>query len=589
MYKCIKTEFGVDVSVSKSSFFHYNDKTHMVTDLGSNRVRITRKIDGLHEIYDTAVANFTDLTGTPFATTAAELSAYFATNEGSVKAGEGVSVNNNTVSVVAGGPATLGGFKVGTGLVVDGSGRLSASASSEVTKVISNEAEMLAQIAEPLRPYRVIRLDTKRLYYLNAGDSPAVLANWFEGPSIETTVLSFKGRTGAVEPALGDYTFEMIHLTDGTTAATHKFVIDNGALFIENVTTAVRKQIAYNDDFDLAAVESRLTSLEDLVSSPATGLIKKVSDLTTTTNQLNSTINNPSTGLVAKVASNEQLTLAVNDKVDSTAANTVVLDQRVSALESGGGSSGGVTTFNGRTGAVAPQSGDYITDWISETLTKQFVTPEQKAEWSAKETTNGAQAKATAAQANAKNYADMTFVPFAQKGALNGVAPLNSVGKLEARYIETGTASGVAPLGTASKVPMVHILSDVAGGLPVLDSSARLPVERLPSHLPIAPRSWYNVKGSRSVGSWYTNQRPGNNELTVYVRSASSASTSREIRASIRKAGTTTTFTFQSDAIESTGNRWLQLQLQVPQGWEYQITTSGGSTTANIETWYELY
>lgn len=745
MYKCIPTEFGVDVSVNSSKFFTYNSITHLVTDLGAGRIRVSRKIDGLHELYDAPINAFTNLQGVPVATTAQELSDYLGQKIGVVSAGEGVNVDGSTVSVVAGGPATLGGYKVGTGLMVDGDGRLSATASSEVTKVLANETEMLGLQAEELRPYRVIRLDTNRLYYLNANTSPAVLDNWFVGPSLETTVLSFKGRTGAVDPQIGDYNFDIIELTDKTTNATHKFVSDDGKLYIENLTTAVRKEIAYKEDVDVTSLETRLTSLEDLVTNQVNGLQKQVSDVNAKVNQVDNTVNNATNGLSVRVQNLEarpvpvdyssqitalqakdtqieNLALAVNDKVDSTAANTVVLDQRVSALESGssgtyqtqinslklnkadlvsgkvplsqlpdipvgrkvkvanqaarlalplysditiayqldtgdawaldansspsnaanwdrlGNAQGvGVESFNGRTGNISSQLGDYITDQIQETLTKQFVTPEQKLDWSSKETTTGSQEKAEAAQtaaiSSAKTYADSTFIPISQKNSASGVAPLdadskvplanlpvnvpngiaplgvagkvpaanlltnvaggvpllNASAKVPAQYIETGTASGVAPLGTASKVPMVHILSDVAGGLPVLDSAARLPVERLPDYIPIAPRSWYNVKGSRVVGSWYTNLRPGNNELTVYVRSASSASTTREIRASIRKAGTTTTFTFQSDAIESAGNRWLQLQLQVPQGWEYQITTSGGSTTANIETWYELY
>lgn len=717
MYKCIHTEFGVDVSLNKSKYFQYNDLTHFVTDLGSNRVRITRKIDGIHELYDSPVSDFTDLNGIPVATTPAELSSYFATKIGAVKAGEGVAVNGNTVSVIAGGPATIGGYKVGTGLMVDGSGRLSASASSEVTKVIATEEEMLALAAEELRPYRVIRLDTKRLYYLNAGDSPAVLSNWFEGPSLETTVLSFKGRTGAIEPELGDYNFDIIELTDKSTSATHKFVIDGGNLYIENFTTAVRKQIAYAEDFDLADINSRLTSLDDLVNNPSTGLAKKVDDAVATTNQINNVVNNATTGLATRVGKlettvvqQEDLILFVNSKVDSTAANTVVLDQRLSTTELdirkkadlvagkvplnqlpdipvgrkvnvankaarlalpryadltiayesdtgdawgldananpaieanwsklGNAQAAGVLTFNGRTGNVAPQSGDYNTNQITETLTKEFVTPEQKAEWSAKETPTGAQAKADAAQTAATNaantYADSTFIPLVQKGSGNGVAPLdsdskvplanlmmdvpngiaplgaagkvpaanlltnvaggvpllNASAKVQAQYIETGTASGVAPLGTASKVPMVHILTNTAGGVPLLDGNGKVSSAQLPSNLPSARPIWRNNKASRSVGTYTTHNSGAGNEMIVYVRTTGSTTQSRELRATVRESASGASFTFQSDAVDVAGQRWLHLYLHVPYGWQYTITSNGGSTNATIESWYEFY
>ena len=42
--------------------------------------------------------------------------------------------------------------------------------------------------------------------------------------------------------------------------------------------------------------------------------------------------------------------------------------------------SGSVISFNGRTGAVTPASGDYDADEITETATREFVTPEQKAD-----------------------------------------------------------------------------------------------------------------------------------------------------------------------------------------------------------------
>lgn len=512
MYKCIHTEFGVDISVSRSSFFHYNDMTHFVTDLGNNHVRISRKIDGIHEIYDTLVTNFTDLDGVPVATTVAELIIYFSTKEGLVKAGAGVLVDGNTISILPGGPATLGGYMVGTGLTVDGAGRLSASASSEVTKILPNEASMLALDAEPLRPYRVIRLDTKRLYYLNAGVSPSVLGNWFEGPSLETTVLSFKGRTGAVNAEYGDYNFDLLPLTDKTTAVSHKLVIDSGKLYIENVSTLQRRQIGFSEDFDLSALQAKITSIEDIVTSPATGLVKKVSDLTT------------------KTAANEQLTLAVNAKVDSTAANTVALDQRVSTLEERPSVTSGVKSFNGRLGDVAPQTGDYITDWISESLTKQFVSPEQKAEWSSKETPAGAQTKANTAQTNAKTYADATFLPRNQRGAVNGVAPLGSDYKIPAEYLP-------------------------------------------PIPAPVA-RNWYSVKNTTPYNTWTLNDSGG--DQIVYSRHGTTNATKRPI-IRLRRRGTTEQFDFETNYVSSTGiTRYNINTVTVPTGWEWTIFFNEG-------------
>lgn len=75
----------------------------------------------------------------------------------------------------------------------------------------------------------------------------------------------------------------------------------------------------------------------------------------------------------------------------------------------------------------------------------------------------------------------------------------------------------------------------------------------------------------------------------VYIRTTGSTSTSRELRGTVRESSTGLSFTFQSDAIDVAGTRWLHLYLHVPYNWEYSITTAGGSTDANIDKWYEMY
>lgn len=108
----------------------------------------------------------------------------------------------------------------------------------------------------------------------------------------------------------------------------------------------------------------------------------------------------------------------------------------------GSGIAGGVGSFNSRTGNVLPQSGDYTAAQITESATKQFVTADQKAEWTAKETVVGAQTKATAAGQDAKEYADLTFIEKTQKGAADGVATLDATGKLPATQLKLKTING---------------------------------------------------------------------------------------------------------------------------------------------------
>lgn len=357
-YKCIPFSGGVDVSVNESNYFTFRSQTHNLINTGNGNVRIQRKIDMLFEVLDTPITDFVDTNENVIATTFAQLSTYFLADR-NVMAGEGVSVVNGTVSIVAGGPSTLGGFKVGTGLTVDGSGRLSASATSEITRVLNTEAEMLALPVEELRSYRVIRLDTKRLYYTNAGATPSVLGNWFVGPSIEAAVLSFKGRTGVIEPALGDYNFDLVTAVDKTTSAGYKLVVDAGKLYIQNTGTSDRVEISYATE--MGEISSKITALEDLVSSP-TGLVSKVESLEVDVSRNTDIISNSETGLVTRVQALEDAPTpepggngtdygpqiqalqnkdvaqdaalkVVDDKVDSVANNNTTLDMRLTTLE----------------------------------------------------------------------------------------------------------------------------------------------------------------------------------------------------------------------------------------------------------------
>lgn len=661
MYKCLPVAFGVDISVNKSNFFHFDPATHIVTDLGEDRVRISRRIDGLHEIYNSLISNFTDMAGTPVATTAAELTEYFSQGTENIKAGEGIIVTNKTVSVVAGGPATLGGFKVGTGLTVDGSGKLSASAVSETTLVLNNEAEMLALATEVLRPYRVIRLDTKRLYFLNAGDSPAVIGNWFVGPSIETTVLSFIGRTGVVVAEFGDYTQDLVPLIDSETAVKYKWVSVGDKLFLENIDTQERREIA--DSSDLTSLQSSFTNLSDTVTNASTGLVKKVGDLEQKTAALDSTVNSTTTGLVDKVKALEarpiggdyssaitalqakdkeieNLATFVNQKVDSTAANTVVLDRRISDIELNGSGTNygpqisalqakdvaqderlstaetslltkaslvdgkvpyeqlpefpvgrkvnvankaerlalpafgdltiayesdtadawgldanddpsvednwsklgsaqavGVTSFNGRTGAIGGQTGDYNTGQITELTTKRFVTNTQIAAWDAKESTTGSQAKADAV----KSYANSTFLLKSEKGAV----------------------SGVAPLGADSKVPSQY----------------------LPSTIGVS-RNYYDKK-TNTIGAWYANNFT-DREVLVYISTTTSTDPSRQLNVLLRDNKGGAQITIKSPMVGASFDHTSQLTVVLPQGWSYSLIATGGTTASTIESWYEL-
>lgn len=252
-----------------------------------------------------------------------------------------------------------------------------------------------------------------------------------------------------------------------------------------------------------------------------------------------------------------------------------------------------VASFNGRTGNVAPQAGDYITNNISETLTKQFVTPEQKAKWDAytsntqvlsfngrtgtllpalgdytadlipestnrkwltptqittwdaKETTAGAQAKATASQTASKTYADNTFIPLTQKNVANGIAPL----------------------GADKKVPIAN----------------------LPSFIPQRARAWLDVKASRTYNSWITNN--SGNDMEVFIRTNAVTVNTKYLLINMRADSNASTMAFSSTFDNTTGTRYLQFQATVPAGWQYAVQIAGAgaaSTISDISIWREL-
>lgn len=663
-YKCIPFSGGVDVSVNESNYFTFRSQTHNLINTGNGNVRIQRKIDLLFEVLDTPITDFVDTNEIVIATTYTQLSMYFLADR-NVMAGEGVSVVNGTVSVVAGGPSTLGGFKVGTGLTVDGSGRLSASATSEITRILSSEAEMLALPVEELRSYRVIRLDTKRLYYTNAGATPSVLGNWFVGPSIEAAVLSFKGRTGAVDSEFGDYNFDMIPMVDKTSSATHTLEVDSGKLYIKNISTSTRVEISYTSD--LESVSSKVTNLEDLVSDPSNGVIVRVDRLEPLVAQQVDIVSNSTTGLQVRVKrledkpdpvgtdfgpqiealqakdieQDDALTV-VDQKVDSVANNNVVLDTRLTAIENrpagtdystqiqalkdkdvaqdtkllqidstllttvklgsdgkvsrdylpdsatakkvtvanraarlqlashddltiayesdtadawalnantdpsidsnwsplGNSKAAGVLSFNNRTGAIIPQQGDYNASQILELVDKRFVTTEQIAGWDNKETTTGSQTKATVV----KTYADATFVPKTQLGAPSGVATLGADGKV--------LPSQIPPVGA------------------------------------VTPRVWRDAKVNRIVSAWISN-RTGF-DMIVYISTLPSTLTTRQISVLLRQPDISGAFTFKSPSVGVAGDKTTQLTVTVPNGCDYQLSATGGTTLATTENWLEL-
>lgn len=643
MFKCLPFQGGVDVSVNTTSFFTFKPATHLVSNLGNNNVRISRKIDNLVEILEAPISDFVDLTGSPVASNYQGLYTYF-NKDRIVQAGEGVAVVDGVVSLVAGGPSTLGGFKVGTGLVVDGSGRLSASASSEITKVLNTEAEMLALPVEELRSYRVIRLDTKRLYYTNAGVSPSVLSNWFVGPSIEATAVSFNGRSGAVVPEFGDYTSDLLPITDKSTSTGYKFVVDNGLLYIENLESNDRIQVAYQDV--VSDINSRLVTLDDKVNNQANGISKQVSKNTELIEVLDEVVNMQTSGLVDRVTALEEggsskdftadinalkqknieqdvLINTVDSKVDSTASNVVVLGARVDQLED--------KTTSQQTRILAAES-----SLLSKAnLVDGKVPYEQLPEFPVGRKVNVTN---KAARLALPIYTDLTIAYESDTGdawgldanddpAIDsnwsklgnsqgiGVASFNgrtgNIGPMAGDYDATKITETVAKrfvsesqintwndkettVGSQVKATAVKTYADetfipnskigVSGGVAKLGDDGKF----LAENLPVDNSVWRNVLAERTYNSYRANNT--GKAMEVYLRGANNTNINRVIIVNMRQGAGFPTFIFRSAVNTAEGGRSPQITVKVPNGWQYAAQIAGGTPNNKdgFEAWYEF-
>ena len=282
----------------------------------------------------------------------------------------------------------------------------------------------------------------------------------------------------------------------------------------------------------------------------------------------------------------------------------------------------GVQSFNGRTGNIGPQQGDYITSMVPEALGKRYVTEDQIASWTAK----AGPAEITAAinqtlaggdlPFETKQHATDTYLPKAQVGIPGGVAPLGADRKVPAANLpdvavvdltpylkkdQRGAASGVAPLGTDSKVPAANLPAapdlspymlassrGAAGGVAPLDSGSLVPITSLPSFLPQSQRTWKLIEADkRTFNSWRSNNTK--NEMIVFLRSTETTVANRLIRGVVRNGPSDANGpSFYSDSQAGTLSRRVTLYLYVPVGYQYLISTDGGTNAASTELWQEM-
>ena len=157
-------------------------------------------------------------------------------------AGEGLTHDavTNTLNVAVGSANTVGGYKIGSGLAVDGNGKIYSTVSGSIVVVV---ADLVARNALPqiAQSYTCNVQSEKRIYYLNSNLDPSDDVNWTLGPTTEASVTGFKGkgdtdaRVGVIEATQGDYTSDEITYKDATTNKTYKLVIENSVVYAEEL------------------------------------------------------------------------------------------------------------------------------------------------------------------------------------------------------------------------------------------------------------------------------------------------------------------------------------------------------------------
>lgn len=343
------------------------------------------------------------------------------------------------------------------------------------------------------------------VYILAANADPSVASGWQRlGNTAGSGVVSFNGRAGVVVPAEGDYTTAMVPATperqyitmnDRTRwddKATSTQVISGDA----NVTLYVDNNFVRKDTPSFVPTSSR---------GQANGVASLGSDGKVPVSQL------PELGAtsaqLARLQQAESNALTANLKGDSAATNIKAVDDKFEAYRS---------QANGRLSTIEVTQENNSVNILSAI---------------SKNTSQDARLDALEAKS------DSDGIPVSEKGANNGVAPLDSSGK----------------------VPLIHI--------------------------PEAPtqnaRVW-RVQG-RTHGVWYTNTT--GREMVVMQRIAWANGSGRYARIGIRENPTSSEFTFQGVSLESAINYWSDVEAIVPAGWQYR---HNAQNTSSYSAQYEL-
>lgn len=412
-------------------------------------------------------------------------------------------------------------------------------------------ANKAARLALEVHPDLTIAYesDTADAWALDAGEDPSVEANWDKlGNAQATGVQSFNGRTGNVAPQAGDYTAAMITETTDRT-----FISPNDRTRWDEKATTTQVLASVSD----LRTEVEAGYIKTSTRGANNGTATLGPDGKVPTSQL------PPLGLTTaqsqRIDQLESLARLADAKGDSAATNILAVDNRLTQVDNDSKSRD--TTQNTRLTALETASANYI--------------------------------------------------PVSQKGAANGVAPLNASSVVPTVNLPINTNNGIVGLDANGKIDTARIKTNVVGGVPLLDSNNRISSsylyrngangvagvdansrvlsENLPTYLPQSARVWRDVKSTRVVATWYTNT--SGNEMDVYVRIGIATTANRFISLLVRQNSSSTSFVFNSAVLPamSSGTTFAEGNtITVPAGWQYQLSTTGGTTNSTVERWYEL-
>lgn len=271
---------------------------------------------------------------------------------------------------------------------------------------VANDAERLALTTHPDLTI-AYQVDTADAWVLDANEDPTDAGNWDKlGNAQGTGVSSFKGRTGNVDPASGDYTADQITPTTGRT-----FVDPNDRTRWDEKTSA---EFVITNVSGLRS-EAALAYLPKSQRGAANGVASLGADGIVPVSQL------PPQGMTTaqaqRLTAAESNALLGNQKGDSAANNILAVDNRLTQVD------------RDRTADIAGIKADYI-----------------------KNTSKGVANGVAPLDAQKKISTSLLY-----SGAANGVAPLDATTKISSSYLYRNSANGVCGLGADGKVAVAQL------------------------------------------------------------------------------------------------------------------------------------